>query len=67
MADKVTRLAELPIPAKHRYDAGPKITSAWLYNVAQLCAMFGESAATARRSSCFDGAMRRHCLVDGQR
>ena len=43
MARKGTKLAELPIPAKHRYGAGHKIASAWPYNVAQLDAMLGES------------------------
>jgi hypothetical protein len=42
-AGKGTKLAELPIPAKHRYGAGHKLASAWPYNVAQLDAMLGES------------------------
>jgi hypothetical protein len=63
-AGKGTKLAELPIPAKPRYGAGHKIASAWPYNVAQLNAMLGVSIATARRSPCFDGAMRRHRLID---
>jgi hypothetical protein len=42
-AGKGIELAELPIPAKHRYGAGHKIASAWPYNVAQLYAMLGES------------------------
>ena len=43
-----------------RQGAGHKIASAWPYNIAQLYAMLGESIRNAKRSSCFDGAMRRH-------
>ena len=49
MARKGTKLAELPIPAKHRYGAGHKIASAWPYNVAQLYAMLGESIRNGKK------------------
>ena len=49
LAGKVTKLAELPILAKHRYGAGPKIASAWPYNVAQLYAMLGESIRNGKK------------------
>jgi hypothetical protein len=48
-AGKGTKLAELPIPAKHRYGAGHKIASAWPYNVAQLYAMLGESIRDGKK------------------
>ena len=63
-AGKGTKLAELPIPAKHRYGAGHKIASASPYNVAQLYAMLGESIRNGKKEPCFDGAMRRHRLID---
>jgi hypothetical protein len=63
-AGKGTKLADLPIPAKHRYGAGHKIASASPYNVAQLYAMLGESIRNGKKEPCFDGAMRRHRLID---
>jgi hypothetical protein len=44
-----TKLAKLPIPAKHRYGGGHKIASAWPYNAAQLYAMLGESIRNGKK------------------
>jgi hypothetical protein len=55
-AGKGTKLAELPI--------GHKIASASPYNVAQLYAVLGESIRNGKNEPCFDGAMRRHRLID---
>jgi len=49
LARKGTKLAELPIPAKHRYGAGHKIASAWPYNVAQLYVMLAESIRNGKK------------------
>ena len=55
-AGKGTKLAELPI--------GHKIASASPYNVGQLYAVLGESIRNGKNEPCFDGAMRRHRLID---
>jgi len=47
LARKGTKLAELPIPAKHRYGAGHKIASP--YNVAQLYAILGERICNGKK------------------
>jgi hypothetical protein len=56
-----TKLAELPIPAKHRYGAGHKIASASPYNVAQLYAMLGESIRNGKK----EPALMARCSATG--
>ncbi|HEY3911136.1 MAG TPA: Gfo/Idh/MocA family oxidoreductase [Stellaceae bacterium] len=58
------KLAELPIPAKHRY-VPDTIASDSPYNVAQLYWKLGESIRNGTKARPgFDAAVRRHRLID---